>query len=311
MIAAHCSRPQHLSVALRSALAQRGAQIEVLIGDDSPDDRLRSLARDADARLLYQHNQPALGVARNHWALFTRARGEFIVVLNHDDWLAPDFVPTLLDALTRQPEAVLAFCDHWIIDTAGRRQSTETDANSRAWGRATLAPGLHRPFEQLLAAQTIPMAMGTMFRRAALPELLPAHAGPAYDLWLTYLLARDGRGAFYVPRRLSAWRSHPDNLTTGAGLPWLQGAAECWWAVARDPVFRDIRPTALAKAADAYSACAVRAWRDGRRTACIGFALHSLRARFSRRGLAALLMLPWLPRSAEQLRPGARTIAKA
>lgn len=312
VVAAHCSQAEHFSTALRSALAQSWPQLEVLIGDDSPDERLRSLV-DAllDTRLHYQHHVPALGVARNHWALFARARGEYIVVLNHDDWLAPDFVATMVDALQRQPRAVLAFCDHWVIDAAGRRQQAETDHNSVVWGRAGLASGLHQPLMGLLAAQTIPMAMGTLFRRSALPTQLPAHAGPAYDLWLTYLLARGGRGACYEPRRLSAWRSHAGNLTSGAGLPWLQGAAECWQAIAADREFADIRAAALDKAAASHCACAVRSWRDGHRIACMRFALHSLRAGFSARGLVALLMLPLLPRAALQWRQAMRSTARA
>jgi hypothetical protein len=139
------------------------------------------------------------------------------------------------------------------------------------------------------------MAMGAMFRRAALPAVLPEDAGPAYDLWLTYLLARTGGGACYVPQRLSAWRSHPANLTSGSGLPWLQGSAACWQAVAADDAFAAQRPVALQKAARSYAACAVRSWRDGRRARCMRFAWQSLRARVSVRGLGLLLVLPWLP----------------
>jgi hypothetical protein len=236
-----------------------------------------------------------LGVAGNHWAAFREARGEYIAVLNHDDWLAPEFVATLVGELQQEPDAVLAFCDHWVIDAAGHRQVEETDRNSQAWGRAALRAGLHRSLGALLAAQTIPMAMGTVFRRAALPAALPAHAGPAYDLWLTYLLARTGGGACYVPQRLSAWRSHAGNLTSGAGLPWLQGSAECWQAVASDGAFAEQRAFALRKAARGLAACAVRSWRDGRRASCMRFALRSLNAHVSLRGLGLLLVLPWLP----------------
>ena len=296
VMAAYRSDPVHLLAAVDSALAQTCADIEVLVGDDSPTDSLRSVvASRQDVRLHYRHHLPALGVAANHWAAFRQARGEYIAVLNHDDWLAPEFVATLLGELQREPRAVLAFCDHWVIDVAGQRLPEESDRNSRAWGRAVLQPGLHRPLGALLAAQTIPMAMGAVFRRAALPALLPAEAGPAYDLWLTYLLARTGGGACYVPQRLSAWRSHASNLTSAAGLPWLLGSATCWQAVACDPAFAAQRPLALHKSARAYAACATRSWRDGHRRQCMRFAWHSLRARVSLRGLGLLLVLPWLP----------------
>ena len=94
----------------------------------------------------------------------------------------------MVAALEAEPVAVLAFCDHWIIDDAGRRLDAETDRSSRHWGRAELAPGLHRPFVQLVAAQSVPLAMGAMFRHVELPQGWARDAGPAYDLWLCYLL---------------------------------------------------------------------------------------------------------------------------
>jgi len=295
VMTAYRSDSEHFALAVDSARAQTCKSLEILIGDDSPDDSLRELVDQRnDDRLHYLHHAPPLGVAGNHWAAFERARGQYIVVLNHDDWLAPAFVATLVTALQRHPQAVLAFCDHWVIDHGGHRQADATERTAAAWGRAGLAAGMHCPFGGLLVAQTIPMAMGTMFRRSALPAQLPVHAGPAYDLWLTYLLARTDGGAFYVPERLSAWRDHAANQTSAAALPWLQGAADCWQAVANDPALAGIRTAALGKAASGYGACAVRSWRNGKPLACARFALRSVRARVTLRGLG-LLLLPLLP----------------
>lgn len=295
VIATYQSRRDHLSAAITSALGQTWKEIEVIVCDDSPDDSLRSwVQRFRDPRLYYRHNDPPLGVARNHWVAFHEARGEYVAVLNHDDWLAPTFVAQLAQALQQQPGAVLAFCDHWIIDVRGRRRDADTDRNSGAWGRAQLAPGMHRPFPALVTAQTIPMAMGALFRRSALPAAMPDKAGPAYDLWLAYLLCRDGGGAWYVRKRLSAWRTHADNLTSGGGLAWLHGSALCWQAMSRDPLFASLHRLTRHKAALGFYGCALRAWRDGLRGSCAGFALRSLRAQLTLRGLCACL-LPVLP----------------
>lgn len=295
VITAYRSRHDHLSQAVASALAQTWRNIDVIVSDDSPDDSLRSVV-DAldDPRVSYRHNTPALGVARNHWRCFREAQGEFIAVLNHDDWLAPRFVEALAEPLMSEAAATLAFCDHWIIDVAGRRLADESDRNTLAWGRSTLSEGLHQPFTKLVAAQSIPMAMGTLFRRSALPTVLPDHAGPAYDLWLSYLLCRGGGGAWYLPERLSAWRTHADNLSSGGGTAWMHGAAMGWQAMSQDPAFAALRHIAGHKAALGFYGCAVNAWTDGRRLACAGYALRSLRARPTLRGLLACLM-PVLP----------------
>ena len=296
VITTYRSQHGHLSLAIASALGQTWRDIEVMVSDDSPDDSLRDLvAAFRDPRVSYRHNAPALGVARNHWRCFREATGEFVAVLNHDDWLAPRFVEALAEVLICHGAATLAFCDHWIIDSAGRHLIEESDRNTITWGRAQLSEGLHRPFASLVAAQSIPMAMGTLFRRSALPAALPDDAGPAYDLWLSYLLCRHGGGAWYEPERLSAWRSHADNLTSGGGLDWLRGSATCWQAMSRDRSCASVQNATSGRAALSFYSCAVRAWHDGQRLVCAGFAFRSLRVRLTLRGLCACL-LPVLPR---------------
>jgi glycosyltransferase involved in cell wall biosynthesis len=302
VIAAYRSRPDHLSAAIVSALSQSWREIEIIVSDDSPDDGLRRLVSGfRDERLHYVHNLPALGVARNHWVSFGKARGEYIAVLNHDDWLAPQFVERLVGVLQGAPEATLAFCDHWVIDVAGRRMQAETDSNTLFCGRAALSPGLHQPFVRLVGEQTIPMAMGAVFRRSALPGQLPAEAGPAYDLWLTYLLSCTGGGAWYVKERLSAWRTHDTSLSSGGGIAWLKGAATCWSRVAGDARFADIRNDARKKAAQGFYACATRSWAGGRRLDCVRYAGRSLGAMLTLKGVLACL-LPLLPKRLAPLR---------
>ena len=297
VVATYKSRRDYLSEAITSALAQTWRDIEVIVSDDSPDDGLRRLVESFDdVRVRYRRNAPALGVARNHWACFRAARGEYIAILNHDDWLTPTFVEQLAGALLANPQAVLAFCDHWIIDADGRRSIEATEQASVSWGRARLAEGMHRPFFDLVQAQTIPMAMGTVFRRSSLPEVLPDDAGPAYDLWLSYLLSRGGGGAWFVPQRLSAWRTHAANLTSQAGADWLLGTARCWQAMAHDPCFHGLRQSARRGAARAYRSCAVHSWSQGRSSECLRYALRSLRCLPTLKSLVACA-LPLVPRS--------------
>jgi glycosyltransferase involved in cell wall biosynthesis len=284
---AYQSRPEHLQSALRSALRQTYSAIEIVVSDDSPTDALRPHVEAlADVRLRYRHNSPALGVAQNHWRCFGETEAEFVVVLNHDDTLEPQFVERLIAPLQADSGLALAFCDHWIIDAEGTRDVPSTDAASRHYGRSALAPGRHQPFFHLLTAQTIPMAMGAMFRRASLPRCLPADAGPAYDLWLSYLLCRDGAGAYYLPERLSSWRSHAGNQTSVRGIALLAGTAHCWSAVARDYNAAAVRTAARAKEAAAYRSCSKWYCRNGQTKQTRQTAYRSLRAHASWRALA-------------------------
>ncbi len=295
VVATFLSRPDHLLVALRSALAQTWKNLEIIVCDDSPNDALRQLVADFhDVRLRYRHNMPALGVARNHWLSFTEARGDYVAVLNHDDWLAPTFVERLVRGLQQHPSAVVAFCDHWIIDVHGHKLVGDSERNTVAWGRAELAAGLHQPFTDLVLRQSVPMAMGALFKRSALPADMFVDAGPAYDLWLTYYLCRNGAAAWYAGERLSAWRMHEANLTSEGGLPWLRGAAMCWQAMSRDAQLASHRKALRKKAAVGFYACAARSLADGARLRCLHYALRSVGAACTVKGLLACA-LPLLP----------------
>ncbi|MBM3320406.1 MAG: glycosyltransferase [Candidatus Eisenbacteria bacterium] len=296
VIAAYKSRPDYLSTAIRSALDQTCSDLEILVSDDSPDDALGKVVEGcADARVRYRWNRTPLGAARNHWASFLEARGEYVAVLNHDDRFAPTFLERLVAPLQSHEELVLAFCDHWVIDEDGRILTEQTEKNSARWGRSRLTEGTHRPFFDLLIAQAVPMAAGAVFRRERLPAALPALAGPAYDLWMAYLLCREGLGAYYVRDRLCSWRAHSENLTSRGGFDWRLGAAECWATVAADPALVSVRGPARERAAFALSSCAAAAWRSGRRRECLSFGLRSFRMRPTWRGAFACL-LPLLPK---------------
>lgn len=289
--AAHRTRPQLLRDTLASAIQQTRGDFELVVSDDSPDDALGAVVEAfGDPRLRYVHNDVALGVACNHWTRFREAAGEYIAILNHDDVLEPTFLESLVAPLEADQTLALAFCDHYVIDGNGAILEAETEATSVKWNRTTLAEGIHRPFDRLLLLQTIPMAMGAVFRRNVLPADLPPDAGPSYDLWLTYLICRSRLGAFYVPERLSRWRTHENNLTSRAGADWALGAATCWAAIARDPVMHSIGEAARARSAALYYTAARSSWRAGDREKAATFARQSVAERPTLRGVLARLV---------------------
>lgn len=300
--AAYKTRPDHLQAALRSACLQTHEDICIHVVDDSPTDCLRSVVESlGDPRIDYRHNVPALGPARNHRKALDGLNCEYVVILNHDDLIAPTFVAKMLAPLEADPRLALAFCDHWIIDDQGTRDHLATDEASRRYGRATLAAGCQPSLFDLLLHQTIPMVMGCLFRRRCLSAPLPDIAGPAYDLWLTYLIARGGGGAYFVPERLSSWRSHPANQTTQRSIALLEGAARCWSALAKDPQARAVRAPARARAAAAYRACSLWYLQQGRTQQARQAARLAMDARLQIKNLScfALSMLPLRGRRAE------------
>jgi len=295
VIATYKSKHDHFIQALDSALGQTYKNIEILVSDDSPTDELKQLVFSRnDERICYYRNNPALGPAKNHWHAFSRSKADYIAILNHDDLLSPDFTGKLLFTLDDNPDCALAFCDHWIIDAEGDIQQKQSDEASMSYGRNELSAGVCHSFDKLVLAQTIPMAMGSLFRRSSLPKELPS-AGPAYDLWLTYLLARTGAAAFFIPERLSSWRNHVDNTTSGGGVAWLDDSARCWLAISKDSHFKYYRKSALSKGSRAFVACSMRQWKNNERLSAFYYALASFRLHINLKALVLTLVVLWFP----------------
>lgn len=301
----------YLRQAVASALAQTFLDLEVLVCDDAADPAVRDLAEAfGDPRVRYRANPERLGPARNHWAGFAAARGRYLAVLNHDDLWRPEFLATLVPPLERDPSLAVAFCDHDVIDADGRPVAGAADATARQWGRDRLAPGPHRPFRRLAVGQTLPLAMGAMFRRDAVdPAALP-DVGPAYDLWLTYALSRAGAGAWYTPRRLTGWRVHPTQLTATGGRGWSEGAVACWRAMIADPGFAEFRPEIRAKLSASEAWVARVALAQDERAAARRFARAALATRPTNWRAAALLALACLPPAVGRRVFGARSAAR-
>jgi glycosyltransferase involved in cell wall biosynthesis len=312
VIAVYRCRPEYLIKALESAVSQTWEDLEIIVSDDSPDASRRELVSSlGDPRIRYRHNSPTLGVARNHWICLREAAGKYVTILNHDDWFAPDFIERLAGRLDEHPDCALAFSDFYMVDAEGDTMLEESQRSSEKWGRGRLPEGVHRPFYGLVAANAVPIAMATVFRRELLPDDLPDYAGPAYDLWLAYCLCRDGLGAYYVRDRLSNWRSHPDSLTCAMGDELALGCAYCWRAMLRDRRMAAIRDIAKRKAAFALRSCALSSWRAGRRGDCLRLGLESIRLKPSAKGLLACVLPffpealahPWVRRHIDRRRP--------
>jgi GT2 family glycosyltransferase len=219
VVIATYNRPAYLRSAIASVVNGAYRNVEIIVADDlGGADNREIAARFDDSRILYHHNATNLGMAANHIHAFRDlATGEFVAILNDDDEWEPDFLDKLTPRLLDNPDVVLAFADHYIIDQYGRIDLAATEKNTRRWGRDVLAPGVHRPFWQSLVRMSIPVAQASVIRRAAIDwHDFPAETGSAYDQWLGYLACRSGQACYYVPERLARYRAHGGSSTASA-----------------------------------------------------------------------------------------------
>jgi glycosyltransferase involved in cell wall biosynthesis len=105
-------RARELDGAIRSALAQRGAAVEVFVVDDCPEGSARSVVeRIADPRVSYFRNPHPTGgypsMVRNlGWP---RANGRFVHFLDDDDLVPPDHYASAIDAFLTRPSVGVLF----------------------------------------------------------------------------------------------------------------------------------------------------------------------------------------------------------
>jgi len=117
-----CDRADLLVECIDSCLAQHYGHLEILIGDDSADERTRQRVAQRygdEPRVRYTKNEPPLGQARNVASLFARASGDKILLIHDDDLLTTDALEKLVSLWQRYPQLDVAFGDQYEADHDG------------------------------------------------------------------------------------------------------------------------------------------------------------------------------------------------
>lgn len=111
-----------LAAALDAILEQDFEDFELIISDNGSTDGTPSICRAAlarDERVRYLRSETNYGLAWNWNRLVAEAAGEYFVWAAYDDLRAPSFLSRCVEALEREPGAVLAHPRAVEIDAAG------------------------------------------------------------------------------------------------------------------------------------------------------------------------------------------------
>lgn len=214
--------PRFFDRALRSALNQQYANLEIIVCDDSRGDEIRqvveSLTGDAALRVRYVRNPQTLGFVGNLLACLDEAKGDFIKFLCDDDQLSPSCIERQAQVLAENADInlVLAQRTFWDADDHPLPSRLEN---------STLSPvcGIFKGDDLLAIFENFPVNFlggfsNALFRREDVQELMPALTQPGHcfvaslDLALFICLMRRGNMAQlnYV---LSVERLHPQRLS--------------------------------------------------------------------------------------------------
>ncbi|BAU08668.1 glycosyltransferase family 2 protein [Fischerella sp. NIES-3754] len=214
------NRPDYLKQALKSAISQTYQNIEIIVSDNcSPENPQAIVESFNDPRIRFSRNETNLGMLPNTIKAFKMARGKYVAALLDDDLWEEDFLAKLVPPLEANPNLVLAFCDHYVINADGTIDYELTEHCSQLFKRAELSEGIYQPFYKLgLVDQAVASAMAAVIRNDVINwDSIPPEVGGSWDVYLTYLCCRTGMGAYYCPQKLTRYRRHDQTETMQSG----------------------------------------------------------------------------------------------
>lgn len=210
-------RPDLLKVAIDSCLAQTFQDFEIVVSDNSPDNRSEEMVRSISANrpIRYVRNTTDLGQAVNVNKLFALAAGEFLVLVHDDNFQVPTALEDLLKPLQEHPEVVASFGKHYLARNDGSILDSESErVNQHYFKTDDRANSVQRSAWSALAGQ-LP-GDGYMVRTAAARKTLyrdDPDVGDACDVEFGYRLAQLGE-FFFVGNYTHVYRLTEGSLSS-------------------------------------------------------------------------------------------------
>ncbi|MDD5596856.1 MAG: alpha-1,2-fucosyltransferase [Victivallaceae bacterium] len=107
-------KPQQLKRCLNSIAWQVFDDYEIIITDDSRNQSIKAVIslfkKTFGSKLLYIKNDRSLGAPRNWNKAISFARGEYVKIIHHDDWLSDrNSLLNFVNAMDNSPDSILGF----------------------------------------------------------------------------------------------------------------------------------------------------------------------------------------------------------
>jgi glycosyltransferase involved in cell wall biosynthesis len=205
---------QYIGDAIASALAQSYPVQQILVSDDCSSDNTEDVVAKfcAESPIVHYYRQPRnLRISGNlSWAL-AQPKTDFVVRLDSDDRLEPNYVEVLVALMAKYPTAGFAHSDVFEMDGQGARTRVRRLARSAEFESAD--ESLRRSASGFRVS-----ANCLLFRSVALAQAqyyLPTEAWSACEDWsLSLRIAAHGWGNVYAPQPLTNYRQWNDALNT-------------------------------------------------------------------------------------------------
>lgn len=187
-------QPELLERCLASIARQTYKLVEVLVSDDTPDDGVKIVIDRFTHHLSirYQHNPKPLGAPANWNAALQMAKGDYVLLLHHDDELAdPDSLAVFLQPFFDNPSVDFVFGRNPAIKHMSRNRPFSANYFNRYYSDP----------ERLLAGNTLGAPSNVMLRSSVLEWYNPKYKW-VVDIEMYIRLFRKNRKFYYVDREL-------------------------------------------------------------------------------------------------------------
>ena len=190
----------YLRATMDSVLSQDYPNFEYIVLDDGSSDNTQSvLATYDDPRLRCYHHEN-MGEVRTVNKGFELAQGDYIVVVNSDDPILPDYIQTAVEFMESHPDILVGYPDWYVIDENGKKLDHITTPEYSY----TL---------MLKNTYCIP-GPGAMMRRRVIDLEQGRDSAFRYisdfEFWLRVGLHGDFKR---IPHTIATWRTHSETTT--------------------------------------------------------------------------------------------------
>ena len=203
---------------VESILQQTYPNIELIVIDDCSSDESDEVIRSLQAQhgFKYVRNPRNSGTPFSAWeSVLAHATGDYIWVCESDDYAEPTFLETAVAALSTNHDAVLFYCNSWVVDASGQRVGHTKSYFSDYWKDARWEAAFSAVGSQELATfqlrgQTVPNMSSAVistqaFRSAYTPFLKKLSLTGD---WLFVGLVMKQGNVLFSPLALNNFRKH-------------------------------------------------------------------------------------------------------
>ncbi|MBR7131173.1 MAG: glycosyltransferase [Lentisphaeria bacterium] len=227
VIAAFCGE-EFIGEQIRSLLGQSLPPDEIIITDDSPDERMMEVVAEflPDPRIRCFRNEKQLGVNGNFEKALSLATGEIIFFCDQDDVWKSDKIAKMVAALEKSPEADGVFCNSSAVN------GQLVPLGFSLWQMRGFTGNMQKKFVsgrqlEVFLKRVTCSTHNIAIRRRVLEYALPfPPLDPFYiDTFLGMFIAAHGKWVV-LDEELTFYRVHGSNLSSPrSGTPGTQCAA--------------------------------------------------------------------------------------